>query len=30
LNAKKTFFDIAYSFPVIVMRRVGPPKNKLP
>jgi hypothetical protein len=30
VECKKTFFDIAYGFPVIVMRRVGPPKKKLP
>ena len=27
---QKKVFDIAYGFPIIVMRRVGPPKKKLP
>jgi hypothetical protein len=30
LKCKKTFLDIIYSFPTIVMRRGGPPKKKLP
>jgi hypothetical protein len=30
VECKKTFLDITYGFPVIVMRRGGPFKKKLP